>query len=85
MKYIVFNKDGRFYVEDGTTYRYIYKDGTECHYEFLAGNYMRLHREDGPALVYDNGKIWEYYFHGEQINCSSTEELKRIIKLKAFF
>lgn len=44
----------------------------------------RLHKIDGPAIIYkDGGKCWYYY--GKHIHCSSTKEFLRLIKLKAFW
>lgn len=44
----------------------------------------KLHREDGPAIDYISGlKIW--YYHGMRVNCNSTEEFLRLIKLKVFW
>jgi hypothetical protein len=44
----------------------------------------KLHRIDGPAIEFINGdKCW--FYHGERINCTSTEEFLKIIKLKAFW
>lgn len=41
--------------------------------------YGLIHREDGPAIIYDNG-LEEYYFNGEYFpDVHSVEEL--IIKL----
>jgi len=44
----------------------------------------QFHREDGPAIEYINGnKRW--FYHGEEINCSSQEEFKRLLKLKVLW
>lgn len=47
-----------------------------------------LHREDGPAVEYHDGhndghKYW--YYHGEFVDCKSTEEFLQLIKLKVFW
>jgi len=42
------------------------------------------HREDGPAAEYiDEGKEW--WVDGDQIQCSSQKEFKRLLKLKALW
>ena len=44
----------------------------------------KLHREDGPAAEYANGdKFW--YLNGKRIDCSTQEQFKRLLKLKAFW
>jgi hypothetical protein len=44
----------------------------------------KLHREDGPAIDWRNGvKLWIY--QDENMECSSTEEFLKLIKLKAFW
>lgn len=43
-----------------------------------------LHREDGPAIEWNNGEK-QWYYHGELIHCSSQEEFERLIKLKGFW
>ena len=48
---------------------------------FLQG---KLHREDGPAIEYVYG-IKEWYYKGKQIDCYSTEEFIRLIRLRAFW
>jgi len=46
--------------------------------------YGKRHRIDGPARIYNDGiKIW--YYEDKEIECSSTEEFLKIIKLKAFW
>ena len=42
-----------------------------------------LHREDGAALIYNNGNK-EWYLNDKYIPVSSQEEFERYIKLKAF-
>jgi hypothetical protein len=44
----------------------------------------RLHRWDGPAAVWADGKKF-WYIHGKQINCQSQEEFERLIRLKTFW
>ncbi len=44
----------------------------------------KLHREDGPAVEFQDGsKSW--HLHGERIDCCSQEEFKRLLKVKAFW
>ena len=44
----------------------------------------KLHRVDGPAIECANGdKAW--YYEGKQIECNSTEEFIKLLKLKAFW
>lgn len=43
----------------------------------------QVHREDGPAIIWDYGR-YEYWYEGKQIPCNNTEEFKRKIKLLAF-
>ena len=46
--------------------------------------YMGIpHREDGPAIENIHGDIY-WYFHGKNINCKSTKEFLKILKMKAF-
>ena len=41
------------------------------------------HREDGPTVNWKNRK--EFWYRGEKIDCKTTEEFKRLLKLKAFW
>ena len=69
--------DNRYHCLDGPALEYANGDKLW----FLHGE---LHRLDGPAEEYINGyKKW--WYHGEQISCSSQEEFKRLIKLKALW
>ena len=44
----------------------------------------KFHRVDGPAVEDASGnKCW--YYNGERVNCSSTEEFLRLLKLKVFW
>jgi hypothetical protein len=43
-----------------------------------------LHREDGPARESANGNC-QWWYEGEQIQCSSQEEFEKMLKLKAFW
>ncbi len=43
-----------------------------------------IHREDGPAIEYNDGKR-SWYYHNERIECNSQEEFERLINLKAFW
>jgi hypothetical protein len=43
-----------------------------------------IHREDGPAVVREDGhRSW--WYHGEKLNCDSQEQFERLLKLKAFW
>jgi len=44
----------------------------------------RLHRLDGPAVEYIDGDK-EWWVDGDQIQCSSQKEFKRLLKLKALW
>ena len=43
-----------------------------------------LHREDGPAIIYPDGRQ-KWYYMGEEINCTSQVEFERLLRLKAFW
>jgi hypothetical protein len=43
-----------------------------------------LHRENGPASEHANG-MKSYWYYGERIDCKTTEEFLKIIKLKVFW
>lgn len=48
----------------------------------------KAHRLMGPAYVFLNEneqKYSQWYYKGEQINCSSQEEFEKLIKLKMFW
>lgn len=51
----------------------------------------KLHREDGPAVEYDDNPDIEYadykswWINGEKVNCFSQEEFENFMKLKAFW
>ncbi len=60
-------------------------DGTVKHYypNIPLGTGIILHREDGPAVIWENGeKFW--YYKGHQIDCKNLDEFQRILKLKVF-
>ena len=42
------------------------------------------HRLDGPAIEYSNGNK-EWYYKGEEINCSTQVEFEKSLKLKAYW
>jgi len=70
-------KEGKFHRLDGPAIRY--SDG---------GNFWckegELHRIDGPAIEYSDGdESWHY--EGKEIECKSTKEFLKIIKLKVFW
>jgi hypothetical protein len=44
-----------------------------------------LHRIDGPAVERLNeDNSYNFYYHGNYMNCRSTEDLQRLINLKSF-
>lgn len=49
----------------------------------------KYHCEDGPAIYHRVIKTgqWapQYYWHGKKIECSSTREFRRLVRLKAFW
>ncbi len=71
------NEKGLHHREDGPAIERPY--GTKWWY--ING---KKHREDGPAIEWWNGNK-EYYYHDQKIECSSDEEFKRLIALKAFW
>jgi hypothetical protein len=53
-------------------------------YEKRIGGCLEPHRLGGPAVESLNGyKQW--WYEGENINCSSQKEFERILKLKLFW
>jgi hypothetical protein len=61
----------------------VYEEGTESeHIAWFEDN--EVHREDGAALIYKDGRQF-WFYKGEFINCSSQQEFERIIKLKALW
>ena len=63
------NKNGSTINEVGAT-RWVNENG-------------QLHREDGPAVEYlDGRKYW--WYNARRINCNSQEEFERIINLLIF-
>ena len=46
--------------------------------------YGVYHRENGPACTYTD-RTTDYFYDGYQIDCDSTEEFERIIKLKVLW
>jgi len=68
---------GQLHREDGPAIKYA--NGSKAWYF-----HDQRHRTDGPAIERVNGeKYW--YYQGELINCSSQEEFKRLLKLKALW
>ena len=69
--------NGKLHREDGPAIEYA--SGSKQWY--ING---KLHREDGPAVeVIDGDKFW--YLNGKRIDCSTQEQFKRLLKLKAFW
>jgi len=74
------NKFGKIMTHwDDDTWNAEWPGGTRFWYKDLL-----RHREDGPAVEYPGG-YKEWWFNGEEINCSSQEEFLRIMKLKVFW
>lgn len=80
-------KEDKLHREDGPAVEY-----TNGDLDWLQEG--QLHREDGPAIEYYlidkfgtnyGGENVSWYYKGNQINCSSTEEFIRLIKLKAYW
>ena len=71
------NEARQLHREDGPALEYA--NGNK--YWFLNG---QRHREDGPAIERTDGyKAW--FLNGKLINCSSQQEFKKLMKLKAFW
>jgi hypothetical protein len=71
------NNSGFLHREDGPAIEY--HDGTK---EWWVNG--KLHREDGPAVEWNYGDR-EYWYHGKHIDCNTTEEFIKLIKLKVFW
>ena len=85
-------KNGLIIDADGTKYWYLEGklhrvDGPAIEYANGSKQWFledKLHRVDGPAIEDANGfKRW--WFCAEELKCSSQEEFKRLIRLKAFW
>lgn len=94
-----YNEKSQYHREDGPAI--IYKDGDQYWYyndkrhrvggpavEYTDGSFLWykhgvFHREDGPAVKLNNELHW--FYNGKKIDCHSTEEFLRIVKLKAFW
>lgn len=74
-------KDNNLHREDGPAYERISKYGHKWSTWYKNG--LR-HREDGPAVERDGDPI-AWFYNGAKIECSSTEEFIRLIKLKVFW
>jgi hypothetical protein len=64
----------------GDITRYYFINGDMC----WANEEGNLHCLTGPAKIFNKGTESQWWINGEQIECSSQEEFKRIIKIKAF-
>ena len=84
IKIFIDPKEGlvKAHYEDNNLIRVVLKDGIDFYFTTFNGE-RKLHRVDGPALIYNNIKNW--YYRGQLIDCFSQEEFERLIKLKAFF
>lgn len=47
-------------------------------------NWYDLHRENGPAVEYFDGRK-EWWYNNEKINCQTQEEFERLMKMRAFW
>ena len=77
---------GKKHRTDGPAIEYILPKVDDC-YPSKQTNHWYVngihHREDGPASeYYHGGKQW--FFNGQEFNCKTQEELKRLQKLLAF-
>ena len=73
----VWYKEGKRHRENGPAVEY--SDGSKWWYKE-----GKRHREDGPAVEYNDGSK-DYYYYGERLDCNSTEEFLKLIKLKVFW
>ncbi len=71
-------KDGMLHREDGPA---IESYGSKWNKQWFQNG--ERHREDGPALECYEYNIW--FYRGKRIECSSTEEFLKIIKLRLFW
>lgn len=82
-----FKEDTTIYHKiDGPALQYWYSDGIiNSQFYFIDGKHHRL---DGPSYIsYDESGVTiskEYWINGEEIDCSSDEEFKKIVKLLSF-
>jgi len=78
----------RWYDENGKIRKTLYSDIPRS--EFYYDENGRRHREDGPAVVIPKDSDKEYYttqwyWHGIRIQCTTLEEFKKMLRLKAFW
>ncbi len=69
--------------------KYLWKNGEIIFIEYIDGYQSwwlndKRHREDGPALILENGSK-EWWYKGSRIECSSQKEFERMLRLKAFW
>jgi len=72
--------NGKRHRDNGPAVSIVYEDGVLCQ-EWYINNL--LHRLDGPAIIDEYGPAW--YVNDNKIECSSQEEFKKLLKLKAFW
>jgi hypothetical protein len=65
--------------DQGRTRKRKWRDGSCCYYDEEG----QRHRLDGPARQYDQHREW--FYHGQEIPCTSQQEFERWLKLKAFW
>ena len=67
-----------------TRYNKLYDEGTANeHTTYFENN--KLHREDGAALVYKDGRQYWFYLDYFVDHCKSQQQFEHFIKLKAFW
>ena len=54
------------------------------HYTEWRNEKGELHRENGPAREYSDGRK-DWYYQGKYIDCSSQKQFEQLIKLKVFW
>jgi len=63
---------------NGDPYKRQYPDGFTSWW-----NEFGRHRENGPAIEWGSFKQW--WYNGEQLNCTNQEEFEKILKLELFW
>ena len=75
--YIRWYCDGLPHKEIGPSAIYF---GSGCQDNVQYWIHGKLHRLDGPAVNFSNGRK-RWYYEGKKIDCSTQEEFERILKL----
>ena len=74
-------KEEQDIIENGIEYYVVYFSNTKRTCYYLGEGY---HRELGPAVIYDDGRM-EWYWDDKKIPVNSQEEFEKYLKLKAFW